>query len=241
MTNKLDIMVFAAHPDDAEISAGGSIARAVSQGYRVGIADLTAGELGSRGSAALRAVESEKAGKVLGIHERVNLGLADGFFEQNEISLRKVIEAIRTFQPEIILCNAPSDRHPDHGRASKLVRDAAFYSGLRRIETSGPDGKAQLTWRPKAVYFYIQDYYLKPDFVVDVTDYWDLKIRALQSYSSQFFDPNSLEPQTPISGSEFFDFLKGRAIQTGRPAGYHLGEGFITDRTPGVTDFFNLK
>lgn len=241
MTNKLDIMVFAAHPDDAEISAGGSIARAVSQGYRVGIADLTAGELGSRGSAALRAVESENAGKVLGIHERVNLGLADGFFEQNEISLRKVIEAIRTFQPEIILCNAPSDRHPDHGRASKLVRDAAFYSGLRRIETSGPDGKAQSAWRPKAVYFYIQDYYLKPDFVVDVTDYWDLKIRALQSYSSQFFDPNSSEPQTPISGSEFFDFLKGRAIQTGRPAGYHLGEGFITDRTPGVTDFFNLK
>jgi N-acetylglucosamine malate deacetylase 1 len=240
MIKKIDILAFSAHPDDAEISAGGSLAKSIAQGYQVGIADLTAGELGSRGSAELRAIESENAGKVLGIHSRVNLDLADGFFEQNEMSLKKVISTIRTFQPEIILCNAPSDRHPDHGRASRLVRDAAFYSGLRKIVTHGIDGEEQSEWRPKAVYFYIQDYYLKPDFVIDVTDFWDQKIKALQCYASQFYDPNSTEPQTPISGREFFEFLRGRASQAGRPAGYLLGEGFITDRTPGISDFFHL-
>jgi bacillithiol biosynthesis deacetylase BshB1 len=241
MSNQLDILYFAAHPDDAEISAGGSIAKAVKQGYRVGIADLTAGEMGSRGSAEIRARESAASSEILGIHARVNLGLRDGFFEQNEASLRLVIQTIRKFRPQIVICNAPSDRHPDHGKASKLVVDACFYSGLRKIETVGEDGTRQEHWRPSATYHYIQDYYLKPDFVMDITEFWEQKIASLKCYGSQFFDPNSSEPTTPISGQEFFDFLKGRALQTGRPAGFILGEGFIAARTPGVEDFFHLK
>lgn len=241
MKKKLDILVFAAHPDDAEISVGGTIAKAVRQGYQVGIADLTAGELGSRGNAELRSKESAAASSVLGIHARVNLGLADGFFEQNEDTLRLVIQTIRDFKPEIILCNAPSDRHPDHGKASKLIRDASFYSGLRKIETSDEEGSSQEHWRPVAVYQYIQDYYLQPDFVLDITEFWQQKLAALACYSSQFFDPKSTEPTTPISGQEFFDFLRGRAIQSGRPAGFQYAEGFISDRTPGVSDLFHLK
>jgi bacillithiol biosynthesis deacetylase BshB1 len=165
----------------------------------------------------------------------VNLGLADGFFENNEASLRKIIEQIRIYKPEIVLTNAPSDRHPDHGRASQLVREACFYSGLRKIETG------QEAWRPKSVYMFNQDYYNKPDFVVDVTEFWETKMEALKAYGSQFFDPNSKEPKTPISGEEFFDFLRARSMDFGRPAGYLLAEGFMVDRTIGVEDLFHLK
>ncbi len=237
--NKLDILAFGAHPDDVEISAGGSLLRSVEQGKKVGIVDLTRGELGSRGSADLRDQESANASKLLGIHSRENLQLRDGFFEHNEDATRLIIAAIRHHRPNIVIAPAPSDRHPDHGRASKLIRDAAFYSGLIKIETSR-DGKTQEAWRPSAVYFYVQDYYLKPDFVIDVTKYWDKKIEALLCYSSQFYRSGSSEPLTPISGSEFFDFLKGRAMQMGRPAGFVLGEGFLADRTIGVDGFGDL-
>jgi bacillithiol biosynthesis deacetylase BshB1 len=232
---KLDILAIAAHPDDVEISAGGTVLKSIRQGKKVGIVDLTRGELGSRGSGDLRMVEAEAASKILGISARVNLGLADGFFENNEASLRKIIEQIRIYKPEIVLTNAPSDRHPDHGRASKLVRDACFYSGLRKIETGHE------AWRPKAVYMFNQDFYNKPDFVVDITEFWETKMESLKAYGSQFFDPNSKEPKTPISGEEFFDFLRARAMDFGRPAGYLLAEGFMVDRTIGVEDLFHLK
>ena len=225
-SQKVDILSFAAHPDDSEISAGGSIAKAIAEGRKVGLIDLTAGELGSRGSAELRAEESAKADEILGITLRENLGLRDGFFEHNEESLTLIIQSIRKYRPEIILCNAPSDRHPDHGRASKLVSEASFYAGLVKIATKDESGEHQEAWRPKAVYHYVQDYYLKPDFVIDVTAFWDKKIEALKCYSSQFFDAKSKEPITPISGAEFFEFLKGRALQMGRPAGFLLAEGF---------------
>jgi len=231
---QLDILVFAAHPDDAEISAGGTILKAVAAGHKVGVIDITRGELGSRGSAELRAVEAANASKVLGLSARENCGLRDGFFLQNEDSLLAMIRMIRTYQPKIVLCNAISDRHPDHGKASKLVSEACFYSGLLKIDTG------QEKWRPGAVYHYVQDYYLKPDFVVDVTDFWDKKVEALRCYSSQFYDPNSTEPRTPISGKEFFDFLHARAMQMGRPAGFQLAEGFIADRTIGVNDITTL-
>ncbi|MFY8136581.1 MAG: bacillithiol biosynthesis deacetylase BshB1 [Flavobacteriales bacterium] len=232
---KLDILAIAAHPDDVEISAGGTVLKSIQQGKKVGIVDLTRGELGSRGSGDLRMIEAEAASKILGISVRVNLGLADGFFENNEASLRKIIEQIRIYKPEIVLTNAPSDRHPDHGRASQLVREACFYSGLRKIETG------QEAWRPKSVYMFNQDYYNKPDFVVDVTEFWETKMEALKAYGSQFFDPNSKEPKTPISGEEFFDFLRARSMDFGRPAGYLLAEGFMVDRTIGVEDLFHLK
>lgn len=232
---KLDILAIAAHPDDVEISAGGTVLKSIQQGKKVGIVDLTRGELGSRGSGDLRMIEAEAASKILGISARVNLGLADGFFENNEASLRKIIEQIRIYKPEIVLTNAPSDRHPDHGRASQLVREACFYSGLRKIETG------QEAWRPKSVYMFNQDYYNKPDFVVDVTEFWETKMEALKAYGSQFFDPNSKEPKTPISGEEFFDFLRARSMDFGRPAGYLLAEGFMVDRTIGVEDLFHLK
>ncbi len=232
---KLDILAIAAHPDDVEISAGGTVLKSIQQGKKVGIVDLTRGELGSRGSGDLRMIEAEAASKILGISARVNLGLADGFFENNEASLRKIIEQIRIYKPEIVLTNAPSDRHPDHGRASKLVRDACFYSGLRKIETGHE------AWRPKAVYMFNQDFYNKPDFVVDITEFWETKMESLKAYGSQFFDPNSKEPKTPISGEEFFDFLRARAMDFGRPAGYLLAEAFMVDRTIGVEDLFHLK
>lgn len=234
--NKLDILAFGAHPDDVEISAGGSIIRSVEQGKRVGIVDLTRGELGSRGSAELRDIEASNSSQILGIQARENLKLEDGFFEHSKATTLAVIESIRHFQPEIVLAPAPSDRHPDHGRASKLIKEACFYSGLIKIATSR-NGLPQAVWRPKAVYFYIQDFYHKPDFVLDVTPFWDKKMTALRCYSSQFYQTGSDEPTTPISGSEFFDFLKGRAMQMGRPAGFVLGEGFIADRTIGISDF----
>lgn len=231
---KLDILAIAAHPDDVEISAGGTVLKSIQQGKKVGIVDLTRGEMGSRGSGELRLIEAQKASEILGLSARENLMLDDCFFQQDRESIMAIVNVIRKYKPEIVLTNAPTDRHPDHGRASKLVRDACFYSGLRKIE----DG--QDAWRPKSVYMFNQDYFNKPDFVVDVTAFWDKKVEALMAFSSQFFDPNSSEPTTPISGKEFFDFLRSRSMDFGRPAGYLLAEGFITDRALGVDDLFHL-
>jgi bacillithiol biosynthesis deacetylase BshB1 len=171
---------------------------------------------------------------VLGLSVRDNLGMADCFFEHNEDSLKKIIQKIREYRPTIVLANSFSDRHPDHARASKLISDACFYSGLRKIDTG------QEAWRPKAVYHYNQDFYNKPDFVVDVTEYWEKKEEALRCYASQFYDPNSKEPATPIAGKEFFDFLRARSMDFGRPSGYLYAEGFMVERTMGVRDLFDL-
>lgn len=231
---KVDILAIAAHPDDVEISAGGTVARQIALGYTVAIVDLTQGEMGSRGSKEIRKEEAQQASTILGIQHRENLELEDCFFEHNPDSIRRVVEAIRKYKPEIVLTNALMDRHPDHAKAAKLVADACFYSGLRKIETN------HAAWRPKSLYHFNQDYYNKPDLVVDVTDYWEVKLAALKAYKSQFYDPNSAEPQTPISGKEFFDFLQSRAMEFGRPAGMLLAEGFQAARFIGVPDLMQL-
>jgi len=236
---KLDILAFGAHPDDVEISCGGTLMKLIDEGSSVGIVDLTKGELGSRGSAELRKQEAAAASNLIGLSTRENLDLKDGYFTHDEASVRLVIEKIRKFKPEVVLCTAPTDRHPDHGRACKLILDACFYSGLLKIETRVDDVNQDLH-RPRAVYSYIQDYYLQPDFVIDISNYWERKIEALKCFGSQFYSPKSGEPKTPISGEEFFDFLKGRAMNMGRPAGYLYAEGFKTHRTPGVKSLLDL-
>lgn len=237
---KLDILAYGVHPDDVELSCAGTLMRHIAQGKKVGIIDLTQGELGSRGTAQTRMEEANAASVVMGVSVRDNLKMADGFFEVNEKNKRAIIQQIRKYRPEIVLCNALSDRHPDHGRASKLVSEACFLSGLVKVETE-LDGQLQLAYRPKVVYHYIQDVYIKPDFVVDVTEFVDRKIEAIKAYKTQFYDPNSKEPLTPISGKEFFDFVKGRMMQFGRPIGVEFAEGFTVEREPGVNNLFDLR
>ena len=239
MTNKIDILAIGAHPDDVELSAGGTLAKHVKAGKKVAIVDLTQGELGSRGNIETRYEEAENAGKILGITARENLKLADGFFTQDHESLIKLITQIRHFQPEIVLANAIHDRHPDHGKASKFISEACFLAGLRKIETTW-EGKVQQAWRPKQVYHYIQDRYIQPDFVIDVSDFVAIKFDAIRAYKTQFFNPESNEPQTPISGEDFFAFLEGRMRQYGREIGVEFAEGYTVERVPGVHLFDNL-
>jgi N-acetylglucosamine malate deacetylase 1 len=236
---KLDILAFAAHPDDVELSASATIMRHIEKGYKVGIVDLTQGELGSRGSVETRYYEAAASGEIIGLSARVNLKMDDGFFEVNEVNKRKIIEQIRRFQPKIVLANAVSDRHPDHGRASKLVSEACFLSGLIKIETEW-EGSVQAAHRPAAVYHYIQDYSITPDFVVDATPYLERKMQAIKAFKTQFFDPDIEGPQTPISGESFLQFIEARMRHFGRPAGYDFAEGFTVERYPGVTDLFDL-
>jgi N-acetylglucosamine malate deacetylase 1 len=236
LNKKLDILAFAAHPDDTEIACSATLAKHVDMGYRVGVIDLTAGELGSRGNAALRLQESEKATKILGLHHRENLNFADGFFQHNRENLFKIIEKIRMHKPTIVLCNATHDRHPDHARASKLVSDACFYSGLVRIETENEHGDLQEAHRPKQVFYYIQDYDQKPDFVIDVSAYMDKKMQALQAFSSQFYQPNSKEKETPLTMPHYLDFLQGRARHFGRMIFAEFGEGFVAQQPLEIKD-----
>lgn len=236
---KLDILAFGAHPDDVELSAGGTLLHYASQGKNCGIIDLTEGELGTRGSVATRYEEASAAAKILGIKHRSNLRFADGFFENTQAAKIKIIEQIRLHQPQIVLANALLDRHPDHARAASLVAEACFLSGLRKIHTEH-NGVEQPAHRPKMVLHYIQDYQQVPSFVQDVTPFVDQKIAAVQAYKTQFFDPNAAEPATPISGALFFDFLKGRMLEMGRPASYYYAEGFVVSRWFGVQDLFKL-
>lgn len=237
---KLDILAIGIHPDDVELSCSGTILKHIAQGKKVGILDLTIGELGSRGSGELRLIEAKNAAKVLGVEVRENLGLADGFFRNDKESQAEIIKIIRKYKPEIVLANAIKDRHPDHGRASKLISEACFYSGLVKIETA-INGINQDKWRPTAVYHYIQDRFIKPDFVVDVTAFVDKKIEAIQCFKSQFFDPSSNEPKTPISGEEFLDFIKARMMQYGREINVKYAEGFTSEKYIGVEDLLTLK
>ena len=238
--SKVDIMAIGVHPDDIELGCGATIIKHAEAGYSVGLLDLTQGELGTRGSAALRLEEAEAARSLIGASFRWNAGLADGFFQNNEESVRAVIKYIRKGRPDIVLCNAVHDRHPDHGRASQLVREDCFYSGLKKIEVKDDDGSLLEAWRPKVLYHYIQDFNLEPDFVVNIDGYFDKKIDAVMCFSSQFFDPNSQENQTPISSKSFLDFLKARAIVHGRHIGCEYGEGFLKDRYLGVNNLFDL-
>ena len=236
---KLDILAFGVHPDDVELSCAGVLLVEQKNGKKTGIIDLTEGELGTRGSAETRQKESAEAAKILGIGIRENLGMADGFFQNDEAHQRKVITAIRTYQPDIILCNAPEDRHPDHGRSSKMVADAAFLSGLMKIETAIKDS-VQKAWRPKYVLQYIQDRFLQPDFVVDITDVFDQKIEAIRAYRSQFHaeDNNEAnEPQTYISTPDFLDSVIYRHKWFGKMIGVKYAEGFISEKMIGLKNF----
>lgn len=240
MTKTFDILAFAAHPDDVELSCAGTLMKHIEAGMSVGIVDLTQGEMGSRGTIETRYAEAADASKIMGVSERVNLKMADGFFEINEKNKRLIVEQIRRFRPKIVLVNAVSDRHPDHGRGSQLVSEACFLAGLRRVETSF-DGQNQEAYRPEVVYHYIQDYHIQPDFVVDVTDFVDRKIEAIKAYKTQFYDPNSTEPQTPISGADFFEFITSRMREFGRTAGVKYAEGFTVERYPKVNFLTDLK
>jgi bacillithiol biosynthesis deacetylase BshB1 len=236
---KLDILAIGAHPDDVELSCSGTILKHIALGKKCGVLDLTRGELGTRGSAEIRKKEAAKASKILGLSIRDNLNMADGFFANDKKHQLELIKKIRQYQPEIILCNAIADRHPDHARSAQLVSEASFYSGLIKIETIY-NSKNQSAWRPKAVYHYIQDRHLKPDFVVDVTAFADKKMEAIQAFDSQFYNPKSKEPVTPISVKNFLEVVKGKMSLFGRDAGFEYAEGFTVERSIGINNIFDL-
>ncbi len=236
---KLDILAIGAHPDDVEMSCGATLAKEVAKGKKVGILDLTRGELGTRGSAKIREEEAREAAEILGVVVRDNLGLADGFFENDRASQMELIKIIRKYRPEIVFCNAIDDRHIDHGKGSRLASDACFLSGLRKIETIY-DGNPQQEWRPKQVYHYIQWKEIKPDVVVDVTGFMDKKLESVHAYKSQFYDVNSNEPETPISSKNTLDSLSYRNRNLGRLIGTEAGEGFTVERYAAVDSIFDL-
>lgn len=236
---KLAILAIGAHPDDVELGCGATLAKEISLGKKVGILDLTRGELGTRGSAEIRAEEAKNGAKILGVEVRENLGFADGFFVNDEKHQLEIIKIIRKYKPEIVLCNSFDDRHIDHPKGSKLVSDACFLSGLVKVETK-LDGVRQEAWRPKFVYHYIQWKNLEPDFVVDVSGFMDKKMEAVKAYSSQFYDPHSKEPTSPISNKNFLDSVLYRAQDLGRLVGIEAAEGFNTERYVAVNSFDNL-
>ena len=229
---KLDILVLAAHPDDAELGCAGTIAAHVALGQQVGIVDFTRGELGTRGSAKLRAEEAEASRQVLGVTVRENLGFADGGFVNDRQHQLEIIKMIRRFQPDAVLANAIHDRHPDHGRGAELARDACFYSGLRKIETTW-QGEQQMAWRPAKVFHFIQAHHITPSFVVDISPYWETKIKAIRSFASQF-DSQGDEPQTYLTTPIFLKFIEARAQELGHAIGVAYGEGFTADHMLGV-------
>lgn len=236
---KLDVLAIAVHPDDAELGCGGVLLMEKQSGKKTGIIDLTRGELGTRGSAELRAKESAAAAKILQVDVRDNLGMADGFFKNDEEHQRLLINAIRKYQPEIVLANALDDRHPDHGRAGHLIKDACFLSGLRKIETRDDQRRPQQHWRPKYIFHYIQDRYYAPDFVYDVSAVFDTKLEAVKAYTSQFHSEaySSDEPQTYISTPGFLNSIIGRHAMFGKMIGVPYAEGFISEKTIGINSF----
>lgn len=236
---KLDILAFGAHPDDVELGCSGTIAKEISLGKKVGIIDLTRGELGTRGSVEIRNAESAKASEILGVSIRENLDMRDGFFVNDEAHQLQIIKMIRKYQPEIVLCNAVDDRHIDHAKGSKLVSDACFLSGLRRIDTE-LNGQNQEAWRPKVVYHYIQWKNLKPDFVVDISDFMEVKMQSILAYSSQFYNPDTNEPESPITSKNFLDSVRYRAQDLGRIIGTDFAEGFTAERYLAVNSLGDL-
>jgi len=235
---KLDILAFGAHPDDVELACSGTLLKHIADGYKVGIVDLTQGELGSRGSGELRLKEAESSRKIMGAEVRENLGLSDGFFTHSKENLLAVAKMIRKYQPDIVLANSIEDRHPDHGKGARLVSDACFHSGLVKIDIDGLE-----PWRPRAIYHYIQDKNLVPDFIVDISPYMDQKLKCIQAFSSQFFIGNEEEddqPQTPISSKNFFEYVKAKDRTNARAIRVEFAESFNVGRTPGVNDLFDL-
>ena len=233
---KLDILAFGVHPDDVELGCGGTLISAIAEGKKVGIVDLTQGELGTRGTIETRYEEAANAAKVIGVEVRENLKMADGFFKHDKTNIRQVIHVIRKYRPDIIICNAPEDRHPDHGRSAKLVAEAAFLSGLRKIETK-ENGVLQASWRPTYVFHYIQDRYIQPSFLIDITDSFEKKMEAVMCYTTQFNATSTNDPQTYISSPQFIESIKARALMLGKRIGVRYAEGFISEKTIGLKSF----
>jgi bacillithiol biosynthesis deacetylase BshB1 len=237
---KLDILVIAAHPDDAELACSGTIASHIAKGFKVGVIDLTKGEMGTRGTPELRLIESDVSTKILKLSTRENLGMKDVYFQNDEEHQLVLIKYIRKYQPEIVLANAISDRHPDHSKGGNLASVACFMSGLRKIETV-LDNELQNPWRPKFIYHYIQNNYIKPDFVFDITPFWDTKLKSILAFKSQFHDPTSNEPESFISSESFLQFIEARAREYGHSINVTYGEGFTVERMIGIDNLFDLK
>jgi bacillithiol biosynthesis deacetylase BshB1 len=235
---KLDLLAFGVHPDDIELSCAGTLLIEKNKGKKVGIVDLTRGELGTRGTAETREEEAENSAKILGVDVRENLEMADAFFKNDEENQRKIITVLRKYQPEIILCNAPDDRHPDHGRSAQLVADAAFLSGLRKIETFDGE-KKQEVWKPAYVFNYIQDIYFTPSFVIDISGVIEQKVKAIKAFKTQFFSggPDDQEPATYISTPEFLESVINRSKMFGKMIGVKHAEGFISKKMIGIKSF----
>ena len=236
---KLDILAIGVHPDDVELCCAGTLLKHIELGKRVGILDLSRGELGTRGSGELRLKEAREAADIMGIAIRENLGYADGFFVNDKEHQMGIIEIIRKYRPDIVLANAVRDRHPDHGRAAALISEACFYAGLLKIETGG-NGHLQERWRPRAVYHYVQDRYIQPDLIVDVSDHYEQKMKAIMAYASQFYQPGSKEPSSPISSKSFLEFVTARMRDYGRLIGTEYAEGFTVERPVGIHDLTTL-
>ena len=237
---KLDILVLAVHPDDAELGCSGTILKHIALGKKVGIVDFTRGELGTRGTAETRDAEAADSARILGLHARENLRFKDGFFKNDEAHQIEVIKMIRKYQPEIVLSNALEDRHPDHGRAGDLANDACFLSGLTKIRTQ-LNGDEQEAWRPRLLFQYIQDRYIRPDIIVDITPYIETKIASIKAFKTQFFNPELDEPDTYISSPDFFESVIGRCREFGKSIGTTYAEGFTSRKLLGIDDLFQLK
>lgn len=237
---KLDILAIGVHPDDVELSCSGTLIKHIELGYKVGICDLTRGELGTRGTPELRIQEAKDAGHFMGVEVRENLGMPDGFMSGTEEETLEVIRIIRKYQPDIVLANAISDRHPDHGRAARFIANACFYSGLMKIVTQD-EGSDQLNWRPQAVYHYIQDRNIEADFVVDISPYIDRKMEAIMKFKSQFFAEDMEGPQTPISSKSFLEFIRAKNKAYGRDIGVDYAEAFNVSRNIGIKDLFDIQ
>ncbi len=233
---KLDLLAIGVHPDDVELGCSGTIINEIKNGKKVGVLDLTQGELGSRGTIETRYEEAAKAAMVMGIHVRENLKMRDGFFKNDEEHQKKLIVAIRKYQPEIVITNSLSDRHPDHGRAARLTTDSCFLSGLRKIETKNEQGEVQEAWKPKYVFHYIQDRYHEPDFVIDITDVFEQRMEAVKAYTTQFYSPDNEDdgPQTYISTAAFLESIVARAKVIGKKIGVAYGEGFNSEKSLGI-------
>ncbi|SHM71069.1 bacillithiol biosynthesis deacetylase BshB1 [Chitinophaga jiangningensis] len=236
---KLDLLAIAVHPDDVELGCSGTLMMHAASGMKVGVVDLTRGELGTRGTPELREQEAQAAAKIMGLEVRENLGLADGFFRNDTMEQLAIITAIRKYRPEIVLANAIDDRHPDHGRAARLIADSCFLSGLRKIATQ-VDGQEQEAWRPKQVFHFLQDRYHEPDFVLDITPVMDRKLESIKAFSSQFLAAKDHEPQTYISGANFFDSVVYRAKMLGKMVGVEYAEGYTTAKKIGIRNFSDL-
>jgi N-acetylglucosamine malate deacetylase 1 len=233
---KMDLLAFGSHPDDVELGCSGTIIKEIGRGKKVGIIDLTQGELGTRGTIETRYQEAANAAMIMGVSVRENLKLRDGFFQNNEESQLKVVQVLRKYQPEIVLANIWEDRHPDHGKGGWLLYDACFLSGLRQVNTIDEDGKEQQKWRPKILLHYIQDRFYEPQIIIDISDVWEQRMDAIRAYRTQFHDPNRKEPQSYLSSPEFMEALSARSRLLGKRIGVKYGEGFLSKKNIGIKD-----